>query len=294
MAGLTLFAAVAAMAAACRPVAERNADLRLFKNDNLVIHDLSHADIRVWDRAAFCVRQWRIYVRQEDMFSGDDRILFQRRGLYGFMDARTGRTVVRPVYKNAWRFSDGRAAVYKDGKIGFVNGAGDLVIDFRYPYTSNIGVDPVFSNGRCVIASGDDMFGVIDTLGNWCIEPVHSWIAMQDDYAIVHGKDYRYMIGYDGTFIRDLIDYVSEITWTENITSYDSGGDSYRTAEVEHRTGYYEYFVGDFCGLMDPEGRKILPPRYLCIRYLADGMFRLTLPDESSEIIFDSRSGCML
>ena len=50
---------------------------------------------------------------------------------FGFVD-RAGAVVVAPQYEDAAPFSEGFAAVKRDGRTGFIDRAGKVAIPFRY------------------------------------------------------------------------------------------------------------------------------------------------------------------
>ena len=55
----------------------------------------------------------------------------------GFINTKTGDVVIDAKandYEKAWVFSDGLAAVMKDGKVGFINVDNELVIPFQFDY----------------------------------------------------------------------------------------------------------------------------------------------------------------
>ena len=54
-------------------------------------------------------------------------------GKRGYYNSYTGKIVVEAQYRRAWVFSEGLAAVQKNGHIGFINRKGEVVIPFRYP-----------------------------------------------------------------------------------------------------------------------------------------------------------------
>ena len=84
--------------------------------------------------------------------------------------------------------SDGLIAVQKDGKWGFMDTEGTLVIDYR---NDVVGSDkgPAFKEGRCLISTikdGIPYYGYMDAKGVTVIEPVYlNASEFRDGYAIV-------------------------------------------------------------------------------------------------------------
>ncbi len=65
----------------------------------------------------------------------------------------TVTTLVEPAYEDAGSFSEGLAAVKKDGKWGYIDETGEAVIDFRYDYAGR------FSEGLAFVMRQD--YGLI-------------------------------------------------------------------------------------------------------------------------------------
>lgn len=55
----------------------------------------------------------------------------ERDGKYGFID-NTGQVVIPPKYDLAWDFSEGLARVSQNGKAGFIDNTGKVVIPLKY------------------------------------------------------------------------------------------------------------------------------------------------------------------
>jgi len=79
-------------------------------------------------------------------------------GKWGYMDKK-GNIVIDCLYESAGEFSEGLVAVQKDGKYGYINNNGDVVVDFKYRTANS------FEFGYAVIRSGT-YYGVIDKEGN--------------------------------------------------------------------------------------------------------------------------------
>ncbi|MGN0208854.1 MAG: WG repeat-containing protein, partial [Paludibacteraceae bacterium] len=101
----------------------------------------------------------------------DSLAVFAKDDKRGYFNVNTGEIIIEPTYKHAWVFSEGLAGVVQNDRVGFINSKGEVVIDFQYPYRGNSLSSFVFHQGRCVVANTDQRLGVIDTLGNWIIQP---------------------------------------------------------------------------------------------------------------------------
>lgn len=73
--------------------------------------------------------------------------IFEKDEKRGFYNQNTDKVLVDAVYTHVWFFSEGLAAVEKDGKIGFVNMKGKLVIPHKFMLRTNDHPDIAFSNG---------------------------------------------------------------------------------------------------------------------------------------------------
>lgn len=113
---------------------------------------------------------------------GDSLVCYSDGELRGYFHRRDGRMVIKPTYRHAWIFSDGRAAVESGGRVKFIDTTGQVVIDHNFTY--DISVDGyVFHNGHCAVtdSTGHHM-GLIDRNGNWILQPVYRNIIPVDTF----------------------------------------------------------------------------------------------------------------
>lgn len=93
----------------------------------------------------------------------------------GYLDA-DGRIVLEPQFDYARSFEGDRAAVRIDGKHGFINRKGELVLDAIYDtiyvWGYKHGIVPVEFNGK---------WGCIDEDGNFVVEPIYDKIDWTED-----------------------------------------------------------------------------------------------------------------
>jgi hypothetical protein len=124
----------------------------------------------------------------------DDFVIYRRNGRIGYINVVTGKDAIPSIKHNfeyAWDFDSesGLAAVLENGKIGFIRKDGSYQIPPQYPYPRQISAEPdiEFSNGYCVIPSGNkEKYGLIDT-GNKLILPfTYDYIGnLEEGYRIV-------------------------------------------------------------------------------------------------------------
>lgn len=102
------------------------------------------------DEAGFCCRQKRIFVKEQ--------------GKYHLID-RKGKNIGELAFDDARCFSEeGSAAVCVDGKWGFVDAKGNLVIECQYEAAQS------FHHGFAAVCA-DGKWGYVDEEGNLVVEP---------------------------------------------------------------------------------------------------------------------------
>ena len=167
-----------------------------------------------WDRKlsynitlhSFSDNKWRVYDKQTGEYTtdkinwisetseNDSLAVYALPNKRGYINVNTGRIVVDAKandYRKAWVFSDGLAAVMKDGKIGFINANNEVVIPFRFDYTDKCRMwefGYVFHNGYCAMPNADGDLGLIDKSGNWVVEPAY------DEIWALHDSGYRVIV----------------------------------------------------------------------------------------------------
>ena len=157
------------------------------------------------------------------------------------MGAQTLETINDPTVKikeldEVGPFSEGLAAVRKDGKWGFIDQEGNLVIDFRDDVVWNQNAEesqgdikairyPKFKNGLCAIQEikdeGIPYYGFMDTQGKIVIEPEYLNVTgFEDDRAIgiycrrtFRGKNNFQLNIYEYAFTEVILNTQGEIIW---------------------------------------------------------------------------------
>jgi hypothetical protein len=208
----------------------------------------------------------------------------------GYYNIYTGEIAIPAQYRRAWVFSEGLAAVQKNGNIGFINRRGEVVIDFRFPYHGNPLSSFVFEDGHCCVADTTGNVGVINNAGEWLILPEYDNISAFKEYAVATKAGVNLQVAYDGTIINSFVlDNLRELTYSEEEKYVDKEGD---VCYVDHtiKTGYFSYTVGGRCGLLDGKTMtRLTEPLYTSIRAVRADMFRATLLDHYSEVILDGK-----
>jgi hypothetical protein len=85
---------------------------------------------------------------------------------YGFIDKK-GNYVIKPRFDGAGSFSEGLAEVKIDGKWGYINKTGKMVIEPNSQFRKAFG----FSNGLAIVYISNDDFAYIDKTGKYIWKP---------------------------------------------------------------------------------------------------------------------------
>lgn len=249
----------------------------------------------------------------------DTLTVFSRKGKRGFLNVKDGRIVIEAQYDKAWVFSEGLAAVVKDGKIGFINAKNEIVLPFRYDYAYRNGwaIDYLFRNDYCTMTDARGACGLIDKSGNWVIEPRYDciWPPHGTGYRVVKdGSKYgllnpvlqfvypieydyiefaedeagvllshngrKWQIDFDGNITRPfVVDYTDWIYIPG--TGNEEGG--------PRLSPYIEYRINGCCGVLRRDnGRIVIPAIYESVNMLSENLFEVQLRENGNWILIDS------
>ncbi len=159
---------------------------------NVKVHAFRDNTYRVYNRSAGKYTtskiNWVLDALQNDSLS-----VYAVNGKRGYINVNTGEIVISAkdnAYDKAWVFSEGLAAVMKDGKIGFINSKNEIVIPFQYDYCSKereFGFGYVFYNGYSVMTNKEGKLGLIDATGKWVVNAIYDKITApkRNGYRIV-------------------------------------------------------------------------------------------------------------
>ncbi len=239
----------------------------------------------------------------------DSLAVYSKNGKRGYLNRFTGEIAIPAQYDKAWVFSEGVAAVVKDGELYFIDHNGETILtgDWKYYH----GKDFVFKQGHCVVWNGyESGFGLIDTNGNWILEAMYDniipsngiWIIVdhgrfglldaefntllptmfEDIYIqdnLVYAQPYNAstkLYDMDGSLVNDcLIDEVYTMYYEAGRTSDDG---VYYTTPLEQLASCYKYSVhiGNYeylYGLLNVNGQPITDPIYTNIEAIAFDLF---------------------
>lgn len=124
---------------------------------------------------------------------------FYKDGKYGFVD-KFGYIIVAPTYDNYCDFTNGFASVDKDGLCGCIDKKGNLVIDCIYDYVG------FFENGLAEVKK-DEKWGYVDTKGNLVIDCIYDYTSdFSRGYAKVEKDGKEFKIDTKGNVVEDNSD----------------------------------------------------------------------------------------
>ena len=245
-----------------------------------------------------------------DATKGDSLGVYAIDGRRGFINVKNGEIIIDAKannYEKAWVFSEGLAAVVKDGKIGFINKSNELVIPFQFDYSSNRWGDTgyLFHDGYCVMTNKDGKMGLIDINGSWIVDAEYDevWNAHKTGNRIVvndgkHGvldscgnvvypAEYFYIDIWEDGFVltkdgrKWQEDYEGNIVnpfVIDGVNGYMKYPVSYSNENgVEYAlSDYAEYFVNRNSGIMNRiTGRPITPALFEDVNMISDKLFEV-------------------
>ena len=288
--------AAAAIIASCsenEPIAEKPSEEGLLLNDDLVAIKEEDGNITIKNTQTGEVTAEKIKFDWTSSSPNDSLGVFCTDKKRGYYNSYTGKIVIPAQYRRAWVFSEGLAAVQKNGMIGFINRKGDVVIPFRYPYHGNPLSSFVFDNGHCIVADTTGKCGVINRKGEWIIQPKYDNIDAYEEYVIASSAGVRKQLTYEEKTINSfVVDNIKALTFTEK-ERYENKEGEIVYLDIEVKTGLFSYSVGGRCGLMDANCRRLTDPLYSRIIAVDKNMYRALLLDSYSEVILNGRGEVM-
>ena len=274
-------------------IVESATESGLLLGDDLVAIKSSDGKVSIKNTATGKVTIKDIKLDWTTSSPNDSLSVYCTEGKRGYYNAYTGEIAIPAQYRRAWVFSEGLAAVQKNGMIGFVDHKGRTVIDFKFPYHGNPLSEFTFKHGHCVAADTTGKCGVINKQGEWIIKPEYDNVSAYEEYAIVSKAGVRMQVGYDGKVLNSFVlDDIDRLTYTVQ-ERYENREGEIEYLDKEIDTGLFSYRVGGRCGLMDANCHRLTEPLYKSITAVDKNMFRATLIDYYSEVILNAKGEVM-
>lgn len=150
--------------------------------------DYRSGKTRVYDKVAEKVMlenvDWVVVSADHDSLA-----VFAKEGKRGYINRFTGEIAISNIYSRAWVFSEGLAAVEKDGKLQFIDHGGNVAIkDSFMPHNEQSSF--VFHQGYCLLKNPvNGSLGLIDKTGSWALKPEFLNITRVDSLWVVKKRD---------------------------------------------------------------------------------------------------------
>ena len=274
-------------------IVEEISDEGLLLNDDLVAYRTEDGKVSIRNATTGVVTIRDIKLDWTLRSRNDSLAVFCSENKRGYYNMYTGEIAVPAQYRRAWIFSEGLAAVQRNGNIGFIDHQGNVVIDFLFPYHGNPLTEFVFDDGHCVVANAEGKCGVIDKTGKWLIRPEYDNVNAFTEYAIASKAGYTMQVSYDGTILNTFVlDSIHELSFEEEEKVENRDGEI-QYVDKNVKTGLFAYCIGGRYGLLGRDGRKLTEPLYSSIYALNRDMFRAILLDGWSEVILNAKGEIM-
>jgi hypothetical protein len=234
----------------------------------------------------------------------------------GFLNVKNGEIIIDADsnnYSNAWVFSEGLAAVVRDGKIGFINAKNEIVIPFQYCYFDKYNAYDfgyLFHNDCCVMTNEKGELGLINKKGEWILNPIYDEILplQKNGYRLVVNKEKYGVIDSNNNIVYpaeyDYIDIVSngfvlakegkmwQIDFSGKVTKpfmYEMSEEilfvsGYTEDEypIYTNSDYAKYEILGLYGILNTiTGKPITPAKYSEVNILSKNIFEVL--DKESE-----------
>jgi len=155
---------------------------------------------------------------------------------------------ILPKYDKVENFHEGLAAVQLNGKYGFINKKGHLVIPLKFDWVLN------FCNGYCPFIEGNFM-GFIDKSGK---EVIPATIQCKSD------KDYDLYMNLQSGFFEEYCRIYSDKKWKyinpSGLTKINLPSNC--TGVGNFNSGIAAVKINNLWGFIDKEGKQIIQPKY--------------------------------
>lgn len=169
--------------------------------------------------------------------------------LWGFAKPG-GKIVVPPKYENAYLYEDGYGRIFESELSGLVSPEGKVLIEPKYSYISD------FRHGRAIYSNRDGKLGYLDEQGREVIPAQYDQaFGFKKGFAIVQKGNEYFLINPDGSTITSIGNKIP--------VEYDP----FMTQESQQSEADAEFFLfmqqePYAMGLMDKNGKEILPPKF--------------------------------
>ena len=110
----------------------------------------------------------------------------------GFVNLESGKEIYPVQADHAWLFSEGLAVIEEENRLRVLDADGEPAFEKTFPDPRDFdnpdfaAVDFVYHDGVCPMIDSTGRFGLIDTEGNWVIQPEYDYITNPDEEGYRH------------------------------------------------------------------------------------------------------------
>ena len=192
-------------------------------------------------------------------------------GLCGYIDRQTWLPLIPPRFERAMYFSEGLAAVRIDGRYGYIDRRGEMVIAPRFDLAGE------FSQGLAEVIVGNKA-GVINRAGDLVVPPIFGRaVPFTRDVVIAAEGSWRSSSNAAGFETLNNLNYSGSDLY--NVGLYRVGGSWIRPPNLARvrvfaldGRGLIWAAERDLFGLLASDGRWVVEPQYDFGAQLADGL----------------------
>jgi len=242
--------------------------------------------------------------------------------LRGYLNIHTGKIVIPARYNRAWNFSEGIAGVFKDGVVSFINADGELAFNNTFPlyyYDDYSEIAFQFHQGLCVMRTLENKWGLINTRGEWVVEPVYNSIdapnfgyrrvtdgnkyglltldgkvalPLEYDNIRLASDDCGFILIKDG--IAKEVDEDLQMTVPfvyDNLSAITDGTSDYEYNDASNTqpVKYWRYDIGEKSGVIDSKGNVIIPAIYHDVSLINDKWFEIEITQWGERFLVDEK-----
>jgi len=249
----------------------------------------------------------RAIVKDIEWVNGDDEDslwVVAKNDRRAYFNTNSGKFVSKFIYRKAWRYSEGIAAVLDEsGSLIFIDPQGKLAIEKAFYHNQQKAVYYQFHSGLCPMADSAGLIGLINRSGNWVIEPQYDSVARICEYWSMMCNDSLTVIDTNGHTLIELTagnaialtsdgdievkqkyrpgrlydnkgNLLASQTYqdVERIAKYD---DYYNDDEGDLETNVLKYYTdSEHCGLMTRDGKILTEAKYESIEAINETLFK--------------------
>ena len=249
----------------------------------------------------------------------------------GYVNINTGKIVIPARYQRAWNFSEGIAAVYQEGLVSFIRENGEPAFSVTFPIRYELNFDDIafqFHNGLCIMRTMDNKWGLINTQGEWVVQPIYNTIdAPYHGYRRVYDGCRYGLLAKDGSialpvvyddircastgdgwvlvkdglacqvdyelqvtvpFVYDGIHTLSYIDSYDTNEYYDENADEYITRK-QTQPRFFRFDIGDNSGVIDSNGKVVIPAIYFNVYIVNDQLFQVEVTSGGERLLYDTK-----